>query len=242
MERLKNLIISTEASLSKKDRYDLQFFLYRYGSGAATAVIPDNTALSSQPVVPLDANALMELTMQTKIHIKLSIKEQQQQQQNFVSEMIQPSKFSIAKRASINADGHTQIGSFTSASDISSSSSSSSSINSVDINASSSGDSTVSKWDANPLRNNSFNSNKTSSENNKSGTGMDLVLYTMDLDLEILLCIGGVSANVAMRERNLNNDLFKRHETNPLKNKLSRVATGARIVHLVSGLWLTLIF
>ena len=187
VERLKNLIISTEASLSKKDRYDLQFFLYRYGSGAATTVIPDNTALSSQPVVPLDANALTELTMQTTIHIKLSIKEQQQQQQqqqqNFVSEMIQPSKFSIAKRASINADGHTQIGSFTSASDISSSSSSSSSINSVDINASSSGDSTVSKWDANPLRNNSFNSNKTSSENNKSGTGMDLVLYTMDLDL-----------------------------------------------------------
>ena len=184
VERLKNLIISTEASLSKKDRYDLQFFLYRYGSGAATTVIPDNTALSSQPVVPLDANALTELTMQTTIHIKLSIKEQQQQQQqqqNFVSEMIQPSKFSIAKRASINADGHTQIGSFTSASDISSSSSSS--INSVDINASSSGDSTVSKWDANPLRNNSFNSNKTSSENNKSGTGMDLVLYTMDLDL-----------------------------------------------------------
>lgn len=47
------------------------------------------------------------------------------------------------------------------------------------------------------------------------------------------MSLGGIGSgsskpvtNVAMRERNLNNDLFKRHETNPLKNKVSRVATG----------------
>ena len=175
VERLKSIILS-KASFSKEHEDEVQFYVYCYGNGISPSTITETATLSTQPVIPLDAYSLTELAMQTTIHIKLIIKEQQQQrqQQHFISqeieaERLQVSNNPIANREPVYGEGILQHLSLSSESDVTIRSSSSSSSDSGLIKASSSGDSMVSKWDANPLRNISNNTNKSSSESSKYG-------------------------------------------------------------------------
>lgn len=159
MERLKN-IISSDASFSKGNRNDLQFQI-------------SHTKNSTAITETVAQNSWTEQAMQTEIHQKLPIKEQQQQQhftsQDVEAERLQVSNKQTAKKDPVYGEGLVQYVSFSSESDSTINSSSSSSNDSGLIKASSSGDSMVSKWDANPLRNNSNNTTKSSIETNKYG-------------------------------------------------------------------------
>lgn len=147
VERLKNFIIANETSLQRVSRSDLSFFIYQNRSSARpTSGISENSSLSAQPVVLLDENSLSQLAQQSVLHIKIAMKSKV---------VVRPSHEipAVTEPAKVQQNSQMEMRSVKRGSLTLAESASSAIFSSVSNTSAKSEDSSISKWDANPLRN-----------------------------------------------------------------------------------------